>query len=303
MDALQLGWFIKRTEIHTSLIQADVETSADVIAISFLKSSTSTPLRLQISCKQLDWQLSCMAQLCEQVSPFLSPVVILAINTAQPLGGRDDVNSEQWLDLLRSFKFSSAKSFWVANELTTDILCALGPAYEGNTAMLPSLRQVRVQKPIAMDGPSWDSVQSFITARSISGRPVEVKAPSYQCHICHGSSEEQHGLKRHLREKYGYQVLCSYCGEFECTPGESDLFREHLEDKHHEVARSDAHISKPSLTRFQIDCLVNRHSSLRAPDVAPPSPTSETTELHSPLAATWDYDNEDYGWADPYGSD
>ena len=303
MDALQLGWFIKRTEIHTSLIQADVQTSADVIAISFLKSSTSTPLRLQISCKQLDWQLSCMAQVCEQVSPFLSPVVILAINTAQPLGGRDDVNSEQWLDLLRSFKFSSAKSFWVANELTTDILCALGPAYEGNTAMLPSLRQVRVQKPIAMDGPSWDSVQSFITARSISGRPVEVKAPSYQCHICHGSSEEQHGLKRHLREKYGYQVLCSYCGEFECTPGESDLFREHLEDKHHEVARSDAHISKPSLTRFQIDSLVNRHSSLRAPDVAPPSPTSETTELHSPLAATWDYDNEDYGWIDPYGGD
>ena len=125
----------------------------------------------------------------------------------------------------------------------------------------------------------------------------------YQCHICHGSSEEQHGLKRHLRENYGYQVLCSYCGEFECTPGESDLFREHLKDKHREVARSDAHISKPSLTPFQIDSLVNWHSSLRAPDVVPPSPTSESTELHSPLATTWDYDNEDEDWIDPYGSD
>ena len=299
IDTSQLGRFIERVEMHTSLIQVDVETSVHAISISFTDSSASTPLRLQISCKQLDWQLFCMAQVCAQISPFLSPVVILGISTAQPLGGRDDVNSEQWLDLLRSFKFRNAKSFWVANELATNILCVLGPANEGNTAMLPSLRHVRVQEPIAMDGPSWDSVQSFTTSRSISGRPVEFKAPSYQCHICHGSSEEQHGLKRHLREMYGYQVLCSYCGEFECTPGESDMFREHLKDKHREVACSDAHISKLSLTPFQIDSLVNRHSSLRAPDVIPPSPTSDSTELHSPLATTWDYDD----WTDPYDND
>ena len=154
MDASQLGRFIHGTELHTSLIQADVETSADAISIFFTDSSTSTPLRLQISCKQLDWQLSCMAQVCDQVSLFLSSVIILGIRTAQPLGGRDDVNGEQWLDLLRSFKFSGAKSFWVANELTTDILCVLGPANKGNTAMLPSLCHVRVQKPLAMDGPS-----------------------------------------------------------------------------------------------------------------------------------------------------
>ena len=303
MDASQLGWFIERTEIHTSLIQADVEISADVISISITDSSASTSFRLQISCKQFDWQLSCMGQVCDRISPYLSHVSNVGINTAQPLGGRDDVNGEKWLDLLRSFKFSGAKSFWVAGEVTTDILCALCPDNEGVTTLLPSLRHVRVQKPIGMYGPSWDSVQSFITSRWISGHRVEVKAPSYQCHICHGNFEEQRGLKRHLREKYGYQVLCLYCGEFDCTPGESDLFRDHLKDKHPEVGRSDAHISKPSLTLFQIDSLVNRHSSLRAPDVVPPSPTSETTELHSPLAATWDYDNEYYDWADPYGSD
>ena len=290
IDASQLGLFIERVEMHTSLIQADVETSADAISISFTDSSAPTPLRLQISCKQLDWQLSCMAQVCDRVSPILSRVSNLGINTAQPLGGRDDGNGELWLDLLRSFKFSGTKSFWVASGLTTDILRVLGPANEDNTTMLPSLRHVRVQKHMKMDGPLWASVQSFITSRSISGRPVEVKAPSYQCHICHGSSEEQQGLKRHLREKYGYQVLCSYCGEFECTPGQSDLFREHLEDKHREVARSDAHISKPSLTPFQFDSLVNRHSSLRAPDVVPPSPMSESTELHSPLPIAWDSD-------------
>ena len=278
MDASQIGRFIERIGMRTSLRKAKVKTSANVISIFLADSSTSIPLRLHILCKQLDWQLSCMAQVCDQVSPFLSCVSSLWLNTAKPLCGRDGVDGEQWLDLLRSFKFSGAKSFWVANELTTDILCMLGPANEGNAAMLPSLDQVHVEKPIAMDGPSWDSVQSFITARWISGHPTEVAAPSYQCHICHGSSDKQQELKLHLRDDHGYQILCSYCGEFECTPGQSDLLREHLESKHPEIAHSDSLSSKPSLTHPLLRNFVNRHGSLRIPDVVPPKvPPSEFT--------------------------
>ena len=274
MDASQLGRFIEQTEMHTSLIQANVETSADAISISFADLSASTPLRLQISCKQLDWQLSCMGQVCEQISPFLFPVSNLLLKTAQPLGERVDVNSEQWLDLLHSFKFGGAQSFWVAGELTADILCALRPANEGNTAILPSLRHVCVQEPIKMDGPSWDSVQSFITSRWISGRPMEFKAPSYQCHLCHGNSEDQLAVKRHLRDNHGYQIFCCYCGEFECTSGQRDPFRKHLGSKHPEIARNDTHILQPSLTHFQLANLVNRHSFLCTPDIVLLSPTS-----------------------------
>ena len=295
MDTSQLGRFIERTEIHTSLIQADVVTSAHAISISFTNSSTSTPLRLQISCKQLDWQLSCMAQVCDQVSPFLFHVSNLSLNTTQSLYRGGHVNGEQWLDLVRSFKFSGAKSFSVASQLTREILCVLGPANEGNTTMLSSLNYVNVQGPMKMDGPSWDSVQSFITSRSISGRPAEVRAPSYECHLCHYfRSKEQQELKRHLRDKHGYKILCSYCSQFELDfesmSEQSGLFREHLEDKHREVARSGAHISKPPLTPFQIDCLVNRHSSLRAPDVVRVPPTFKPTIPHSPRPIAWDYD-------------
>ena len=271
MDASQLGRFIERTEMHTSLIQADVEISAHSISIFFTDSSTSIPLRLHVSCKQLDWQLSCMAQVCDEVSPFLFCVSNLRLNTTQPLDGRGDVDDEQWLDLVRSFKFSGAISFSVASELTREILCVLGPANESNTTMLPSLHDVQVQKPMQMDGPSWDSVQSFVTSRWISGRPVDVNAPSYQCHICHDIFTGQQALKDHLRDKYGYQILCSYCGEFDCTtPGQSDLLREHLKSQHPEIAHNDASISKPFLTRFQTGILVNQHTFVRAPDVAPP---------------------------------
>ena len=306
MDASQLGQFIERTEIQ-SLQEAlrffaKVEISADAISISFawwdeenLCKSTHPSLRLQISCKQLDWQLSCMAQVCDHISPFLFRVSNLKIETAQPLVGRDDGNSVQWLDLLCSFKFSGALYFAVDGEVTTDqatdILRALGPANEGNTTMLPSLRIFDINKHIEMVGPSWDSVQSFITSRSISGRPVCVHARSYQCHICHASgfSDGAPGLKRHLREKHGYQVLCSYCREFECTPGESYQFREHFHDRHPKIAHNDILISEPSLTIDQMNDLVNWHTSLRAPDVVPPSPTSESTELAS-LSGAWDSD-------------
>ena len=291
MDASQLGRFIERVEMQSSLIQADVETSAHAISISFTDSNASIPLRIQISCKQLDWQLSCMAQVCDQMSLYLSHVNNVGIITARPLGEQDNGNDlgEQWLDLVCSFKFVLAKSFWVAGEFTADILCALHPANEGNTTMLPSLRHLRVQELIEMGGPSWASVQSFITSRWISGRPVEVNAPSYKCRICHGSFEEQQELNLHLRDKYGYQIFCSYCGESECMPGQSDLFKGHLQSGHPEIAHNDKLIPKSSLTHFQLGNLVNWHSSLRAPPGGPPSPTSsESTDLHSSIAGDSD---------------
>ena len=288
MDASQLSQFIQRTEIHTSLSHAEIETSAHAISISFTDSDMSTPLRLQISCKQLDWQLSCMAQICDRISPFLFHVGDLGIHVAQPPDEQDDVDGEQWLDFLRSFKFGGAESFRVNGELTAGILCALGPANEGSTTtMLPSLRQVYLEKSIAMGGPSWDSVQSFVTSRWISSRPVEVNASSYRCHICPRGSNfiGQMGAKRHLRDTHGYQIFCSYCDEFKCKPGEKVLFQKHLKSKHPEIVQNEGvFISKASLSLHQLDKLVNSHGSLRPPDVIPPT-SEDTLGVHGTQAA------------------
>jgi hypothetical protein len=123
MDASQLGRFIERIEMQTVAQPSGIKTSAHAISIFFSNSSTSTPLRLQISCKQLDWQLSCMAQVCDQFSPFLFRVEQLRINTTQPSSGQDDVAGEQWLELVRSFR--AQETFrWLANSQQTS--CVLG---------------------------------------------------------------------------------------------------------------------------------------------------------------------------------
>ena len=124
MDASQLGQFIEQIEMQMSLSQADVEISVHAISISFTNSSNVTSLQLQISCQQLDWQLSCMAQVCDQFSPFLFCVNTIGIKMTQSSSGQDDIGGEQWLELACSF--DSASNFRVADKVPTEVLHAWG---------------------------------------------------------------------------------------------------------------------------------------------------------------------------------
>ncbi|KAH8983658.1 hypothetical protein EDB83DRAFT_2488349 [Lactarius deliciosus] len=126
---------------------------------------------------------------------------------------------------------------------------------------------------MAMNELLWDCLLSFITLRSLEGLPIQVNVPFKQCHICHPCFREQKGLNCHLVEKHAYQILCLYCGDFECRTGHNDLFQEHLRTEHPEVGRSDGHIWNPLLTPLQLDNLVTLHSFLRAPDTIAPSTT------------------------------
>ena len=276
MDASQLGRFIDRIEMQTLLNQANIQTSVGAVSIAFTNPNGSTPFRLQISCKQLDWQLSAMAQVCDQFSPFLFRVKSLVMSTTQSSSGPDDVDREHWPELIRGF--GGAEGFRVAGKHVPNILCALRPA-DGNhttgTTVLPALRNLHVEKPITMHGPAWDAVGSFITSRFLSGRPVELTLPLYKCHICRARFE-QHELKRHLASIHAYQLLCSYCGDFECTLGHISPFREHLRSKHPEVAQNDSLISESLISFFELDDLAIRHSSPHTPDFV--SPFTSATE-------------------------
>jgi hypothetical protein len=256
MDASQLGRFVER--MQTSPSQAEVEISAHAISISFTNSSAATPLRLQISCKQLNWQLSSLAQLCGQFSQFLFHIQNLGINTTESPSGQNDVDGEQWLGLLHSF--GSVRDLYVAGELAAEILCALCPADGGhtaNTTALPTLRCLRVRTSKSTGGPFRDAALSFFTSRRLSGRPVELE---FLCHICDTCFKRQEELRAHLIDKHAHRIVCSYCDDFERKPGNDHLFRDHLESKHPDIARKDELFSNPFST---LDGLVNRHSSLR----------------------------------------
>jgi hypothetical protein len=119
----ELGPFIDRIEMQKSHQRADIVFSRRAVSISFTHPETQAHLTLQIFCEQLEWQLSSMAQICDNVSPFLSNVQDLGVDTTQRTSGKDDVDGEQWLELIRAF--DSAEEFRVTGELATDILRAL----------------------------------------------------------------------------------------------------------------------------------------------------------------------------------
>ena len=240
MDASQLGQFLEQTEMQISLRQADVEISGHAISISFANASASTPLRIYIPCQPLDWKVSLMAQVCSQCSPFLLHLGHLGINTTQSSSERDDVGGEQWLALFRPF--GGARNIRGTGELTTDVLCALGEVnWDVAATLLPDLRHLSVGTPLAMYGPSWDAVQSFLGWRWIAGHPLQINAPSYLCHICRSAFEQKEELRGHLQLKHAYRIVCSYCVDFEhiTVLGYDQLIREHLASEHVDVPPTD----------------------------------------------------------------
>jgi hypothetical protein len=271
MDASQLGQFIRRINMQTSLTEVEVQTSAHSISISIKNPTTFTRLRLQISCKQLDWQVSSMAQVCHQCFPFLFGVTHLVFNTNDFPSRQGDVDGEQWLQLVRSF--ARARSLSIAGELTTGILCALRPADEGytaDTAVLPSLRNLRVRKSGPLDWTFWDAAQSLLTSRELSRHPIELQFVCPDCNTGFASQD----IKEHLVTQHAYETVCSHCGHFRLSPAYSHQFHVHLRSRHPEVAQNDELIPQPfyALTPLQRDTLVSRHSTLREPRSSHPPP-------------------------------
>ena len=172
LDAWQLSGFVNRIELLRSPLRADILSSGGAISITFTQPGAYTRLILQISCEQLDWQLSFISQICGQFSSFISSVEELDIKTAGPLRVPDHMGNDQWLQVIRAF--DDAKDIHVPGEFVTDILHAFRLADEGHDVMLPSLQNLDVKGPTPVGEPWWEAVDSFISQRQLSGHPVQI---------------------------------------------------------------------------------------------------------------------------------
>ena len=90
----QLERFINQIETQKAHRRADIVISERAVSITFTQPKTHARLTLQISCEQLDWQLSSITQICDHV-PFLSKAQDLGIDATRRLSGKDDVDDEQ----------------------------------------------------------------------------------------------------------------------------------------------------------------------------------------------------------------
>ncbi|KAH9167361.1 hypothetical protein EDB89DRAFT_2125335 [Lactarius sanguifluus] len=224
---LQFVQFIDRIETQKSHRRVDIVSFKHFISICFTRPGAPTRLKMRVSCEQLDWQLSVITQIWDQLSPLLSPIESLGIYTTQFSNGQDDMDKEQWLELIRGF--GGAKDFRVTGGLATDILRTLRRADGEHTTMLPSLRTLGVLGP--MRGSLWEAVEAF-TSRRPSDHFIEVYPLSpldfpgpdtkkgkqgtgpqqYSCTVCnstwlHNSARSQQTQRHALK-------MCLYYGVF-----------------------------------------------------------------------------------------
>ncbi|KAH9958069.1 hypothetical protein BC827DRAFT_1269866 [Russula dissimulans] len=171
-DIPQLSLFSHRTKALRLPTRAKMYSCPDDVTFSFNLPGTTDPsesMFLRILCKELDWQVSAMTEICNQLP--LSSVGHLEthVNYRKP-GLQDGMEPAQWLELLQPF--NAVKTLEVSGAAPVVSLLALaleGVARGTMVNVLPSLRTLSFagsQKLI--------TVKEFITARQLLGHPVEV---------------------------------------------------------------------------------------------------------------------------------
>ncbi|KAH9163253.1 hypothetical protein EDB89DRAFT_575838 [Lactarius sanguifluus] len=169
IQVTQLSKFIDRSVVPNLFKITHVafyDTGVAFIVHSHL--SSNRPIWSSIFCKGTDGQVSHITQVLSQFSAAFSNVghlkLVTGIKEDRQLEGMDDV---EWLLLLR--QFSSMQTLYVSPKLAGHIALALEDIMaEMVTELMPSLDL------ICVEGQPTSSIEKFITARRVSGRPVTV---------------------------------------------------------------------------------------------------------------------------------
>ena len=156
----------------------------DTTASVGLQSSLNTPevdeLLIRISCREPDWQLSSIEQVCNTSLHPPSTVEDLYIEHqySQLVWKDDAIENTLWLELL--LPFTTVINLYISKEFTSGIAAALQELVAGRiTEVLPSLQHIFVEEP-RLPGPfqetlpSQEALEKFVAARQVSGHSIAI---------------------------------------------------------------------------------------------------------------------------------
>ena len=131
-------------------------------------------VKLRISCTELDWQLSSMAQVCNTSLPLFATLEHLYVHEGsyQSYSQPDDMESTQWVELFQPF--TTVKNLYLSEEVTLRVAPALKELTgESVSELLPALQGLFLEglQPL---GPVQEAIKPFIAARQLSGQPIAV---------------------------------------------------------------------------------------------------------------------------------
>jgi hypothetical protein len=170
-DIPRLARFINRTfKLAKRDAHVQFKDSSAYVELQ-LKSST---LFIAISCREPDWQLSSIEQVCNSSLRPLSTAEDLYIeHRYQELVWKDDaIENTLWLQLL--LPFTAVKNLYLSEEFSQGIAAALEELTGGRiTEVLPSLENIFVAGLETL-GPFEENIGQFVAARQLSDHPITV---------------------------------------------------------------------------------------------------------------------------------
>ena len=179
-DTPQLAQFISRTPTLKVRDGAHVSFSNLGVSVALLSSPWTHPIEgliLRTSCKQSDWQLPSLAQLCRSSLPLrvISSLEQLYIreNNQLQLHWQDDIESSQWLELLHPF--TAVKYLCLSEKFARHIAPYLQELVGGRTTeVFPALQSLLLDR-YHQWGPFKGAIGKFVAARQLSNHPVTIK--------------------------------------------------------------------------------------------------------------------------------
>ena len=128
-----------------------------------------------MSCRQSDWRLSSLAQVCSSsfVHALVPTVEQLYIEDGYlPPRGQDDIDNNLWLEVLRPF--IAVKSPYISRAFRPRIADALQVLVGGSvTEVLPALQTLFLDE-LGPSGSVQEGIAQFVAARQLVGHSIAV---------------------------------------------------------------------------------------------------------------------------------
>jgi len=167
-DTPQLTQFVARTPNMRPPAEARIVFSDRDVEVTS-PQTLSRRFALRISCRQSDWQLSSLAQVCSSSFPIYTVERLhICENEYYRPRWEDDIEDSQWLEVLHPF--TALKDLHVSQEF----LPRIAPALQQLAGeVLPYLQSVFLGG-LHPSRPVREAIEKFVAARKLAGHPIAV---------------------------------------------------------------------------------------------------------------------------------
>ena len=174
-DTPQFIQFISRTPTSEALEKASISFEDGAASID-LSSQTITyrGLNVKIPCRELDWQVSSLEQVCTYCLPPLAMLEDLYIFDFPYWQSewQDNIENTLWLELFHPF--AGVKNLYLSEEFARRIVPALQELIGGRTTgVLPALQNIFLEG-LQQSGPIREGIGQFVATRQVTDHPIAV---------------------------------------------------------------------------------------------------------------------------------